>query len=225
MPKRLWLLRQRPRQTLRSNPLRSEGAPRRAVTRESLWFCAAILCLQRLMFGALLIAATAASAAHFPDNTPPRGDLASLLINVSRYATWPKSVAAKPLTVCIAHGGSDALIDTNSSHEWTVKGVPVSWMHISSPLQVGACSVVWLNADVRPAPRAWIAAVVDQPVLTVSNYADFTADGGIIGAYRVGPDWRFEINLEALQRSKINIAAVALRLSQRPQAAAGGAKP
>jgi len=45
----------------------------------------------------------------------------------------------------------------------------------------------------------------------------FTADGGIIGAFRVGPDWRFEVNLEALQRShiNINIAAVALRLSQK----------
>lgn len=70
----------------------------------------------------------------------------------------------------------------------------------------------------RPAPRAWIAAVTNQPILTLSNYADFTADGGIIGAYRVRPDWRFEVNLEASQRSRINIAAVALRLSQKPRA-------
>ena len=60
----------------------------------------------------------------------------------------------------------------------------------------------------------------DQLILTLSNYADFTADGGVIGAYRVGPDWRFEINLETLQRSRINIAAVALRLSQKQRVTA-----
>ena len=79
---------------------------------------------------------------------------------------------------------------------------------------------MWLNSDVRPAPRAWIAAVTDQPVLTLSKYAAFTADGGIISAYRVGGDWRFEVNLETLQRSHINIAAVALRLSQKPRPSA-----
>jgi hypothetical protein len=42
-----------------------------------------------------------------------------------------------------------------------------------------------------------------------------------VGAYRVGTDWRFEINLEALQRTNLNIAAAALRLSQKPKAAPG----
>ena len=60
----------------------------------------------------------------------------------------------------------------------------------------------------------------DQPILTLSNYADFTADGGIIGAYRVGAHWRFEVNLEALQRLRLNVAAVALRLSQKPRVTA-----
>ena len=56
--------------------------------------------------------------------------------------------------------------------------------------------------------------------MTLSNFADFTADGGVVGAYRVGADWRFEINLEALQRTHLNIAAAALRLSQKPKSGA-----
>ena len=79
--------------------------------------------------------------------------------------------------------------------------------------------MVWLNFDVA-STRAWIAAFADQPILTLSNYSDFTADSDIIGAYRVGPDWRFEVNLEALQPSQINIAAVALRLDSKPRPSA-----
>jgi YfiR/HmsC-like len=177
-----------------------------------------------------VLVSTAAAAMQLSGAAPPQSDLAALLVNISRYAVWPKSAAVKSLTMCYAHGNSESPPEPRnaagqsinsgnsaaSSQEWTVKGVPVVWMQVASPQQVEGCSLLWLNADVRPAPRAWIAAVADRPVLTMSNYADFTADGGIVGAYRVGPDWRFEINLEALHRSRINIAAAALRLSQKP---------
>jgi hypothetical protein len=153
------------------------------------------------------------SAATFPAN-----DLAEFIVNIARYSSWPKAASPKSLAVCYAHGGGVPPASPISGQDWIVKGLQVTWRPISSPQEVAGCNIVWLNSDVRPAPRAWIAGVSDQPVLTLSNYADFTADGGIIGAYRVGPDWRFEINLEALQRSRINIAAVALRLSQKPRA-------
>ncbi len=152
--------------------------------------------------------------------TLPANDLAEFIVNIARYTSWPSTASPKSLTVCYAHGGAAPIASPISANDWTVKGISVNWLAISSPQQVAGCNIVWLNSDVRPAPRAWIAAVTDQPVLTLSNYADFTADGGIIGAYRVGTDWRFEVNLEALQRSHINIAAVALRLSQKPRTSA-----
>ncbi len=113
--------------------------------------------------------------------------------------------------------GNRANCDRSSTKR---EGSPLVWQASNAPLQATGCNIVWLNSDVRPAPREWLKAVNDQPILTLSNYADFTADGGVIGAYRVGPDWRFEINLEALQRSRINIAAVALRLSQKQRVTA-----
>jgi YfiR/HmsC-like len=170
----------------------------------------------------LVAVALAASGPVWPAQatatTLPAADLAEFIVNIARYTSWPKAAAPKSLTVCYAHGGAAPATAPISGQDWNVKGVPVTWVPISSPRQVAGCNIVWLNSDVRPAPRAWIAAISDQPVLTLSNYADFTADGGIVGAYRVGSDWRFEINLEALQRSRINIAAVALRLSQKPRA-------
>ena len=158
--------------------------------------------------------ATAAAAASLS------GDLADFLVNIARYTSWPKAATPKSLTICYAHGGSLPPTATTADHAVNVKGIPVIWQAISAPRQTAGCNIVWLNSDVRPAPREWLNALTDQPILTLSNYADFTADGGIIGAYRVGHDWRFEVNLEALQRSRINIAAVALRLSQKQRATA-----
>ena len=172
----------------------------------------------------LLVAAVPPSSAQSAA-TLPANDVAELIVNIAHYSSWPKAASPKSLTVCYAHGGAAPVAAPISANDWTVKGVAVNWLAISSPGQMTGCNMVWLNFDVRPSPRAWITAVADQPILTLSNYADFTADGGIIGAYRVGPDWRFEVNLEALQRSKINIAAVALRLAQKPRPSAAVGAP
>ena len=148
----------------------------------------------------------------------PSSDVADFMVNIARYTSWPKAATPKSLILCYAHGGALQTVATSAvaaDHVSNVNGIPVVWQVVNTPRQTAGCNMVWLNADVRPAPREWLHTANDRPILTLSNYADFTADGGIIGAYRVGSDWRFEINLEALHRSRINIAAVALRLSQK----------
>ncbi len=182
--------------------------------------------LAALRVAALSLLMVALPVASQPPATPavasasPSADIADFIVNIARYTSWPKAATATSLTICYAHGGALAISSIATDQASSVKGIPVVWQAINAPLQATGCNIVWLNSDVRPAPREWLKAVNDQPILTLSNYADFTADGGIIGAYRVGPDWRFEVNLEALQRSRINIAAVALRLSQRQRLAA-----
>lgn len=172
----------------------------------------------------LFVFALAAQAVAQPVSAPPQapGELADFIVNIARYTSWPKPIPPTTLTICYATGGGEAITGATIDSDRMVKGVAIKWLLIASPQQMPGCNAVWLYSDVRPAPRAWIAAVVDQPVLTMSNYADFTADGGILGAYRVGSDWKFEINLEALHRSRLSIAAVALRLSQRPPTVASG---
>lgn len=167
--------------------------------------------------GALgLLASTTALA------SPGNGDVAEFIVNFVRYTAWPPDSARKMITVCYAHGGALTASAMTIEQPVTFKGYPLTWRPVSLPTQLAACDVLWLNADVRPAPREWLSAISDKPVLTISNYADFTADGGIVGAYRVGNDWRFEVNLEALQRARINIAAAALRLSQKPKPVVAG---
>lgn len=167
---------------------------------------------------AAMFCVLAAGTAHAADGS---GDLSDLILNLSRYTSWPASPTRKQLTVCYAHGGAMTTSALVTDQNVSIRGLPVQWRQIATPAQIPGCMVLWLNADVRPAPRDWLAVAADQPILTLSNYADFTADGGVVGAYRVGADWRFEINLEALQRTHLNIAAAALRLSQKPKAAPG----
>jgi hypothetical protein len=162
--------------------------------------------------GALGLLASAPALA-----SPGSGDVAEFIANFVHYTAWPPDSSRKMIAVCYAHGGALAASAMTVEHPVSVKGYPLAWRLIGQPGQAPGCDVLWLNADVRPAPREWLSAISDKPVLTISNYADFTADGGIVGAYRVGSDWRFEVNLEALQRARISIAAAALRLSQKPK--------
>jgi len=154
--------------------------------------------------------------------SPGNGDVAEFIVNFVRYTAWSPDSTRRAINICYAHGGALAASAMVMGQPVMIKGYPVAWRPVGLPAQLPGCDVVWLNADVRPAPREWLNAVTDKPVLTISNYADFTADGGIVGAYRVGNDWHFEVNLEALQRARINIAAAALRLSQKPKPMAVG---
>jgi hypothetical protein len=150
------------------------------------------------------------------------GDVAELIVNFVRYTAWPADPARRTIAVCFAHGGALPAASMQLAQPATVRGLPLTWRQVSAPAQSATCDVLWLSADVQPAPREWLLAIPDKPVLTMSNYADFTADGGIVGAYRVGSDWRFEVSLEALQRARLNIAAAALRLSQKPKPVVSG---
>ena len=67
--------------------------------------------------------------------------------------------------------GNRANCDRSSTKR---EGSPLVWQASNAPLQATGCNIVWLNSDVRPAPREWLKAVNDQPILTLSNYADFT---------------------------------------------------
>lgn len=171
------------------------------------------------VFGFLLGAF--ATPPSWGDSIADSGDLSDFIVNIVRYTSWPGDAAIKGLTICFAHGGS--LSAPSASQASAIEGakprevrrLPVTWRQVVAPAQLSGCNILWLHADVRPAPREWLTVINDKPVLTLSNYADFTADGGIIGAYRVAGEWRFEISLEALQRSRLSISAVALRLSQK----------
>lgn len=182
------------------------------------------------VFGFLLGAFAAPPS--WGDSIADSGDLSDFIVNIVRYTSWPGDAAIKGLTICFAHGGS--LSASSASQASSIEGakprevrrLPVTWRQVVAPAQLSGCHVLWLHADVRPAPREWLAVINDKPVLTLSNYADFAPDGGIIGAYRVAGEWRFEISLEALQRSRLSISAVALRLSQkaRPSSSTGEAR-
>ena len=180
-----------------------------------------------LVFSFVLSAFSAPNVAS-ADGIAEASDLTDFIVNIARYTSWPGDVASKGLTVCFAHGGSlttTAAAATPTATGDTIREIrrqTVAWRQVSAPAQLPGCNIVWLHADVRPAPKEWLSALNDKPVLTLSNYGDFTADGGIIGAYKLAGEWRFEVSLEALQRSRLNIAAVALRLSHRfrPSAAA-----
>ena len=171
-------------------------------------------------------------SAALANSTADAGNLTDFIVNIARYTSWPGNVASKELTICVAHGGAfnspaasamatptptaTATILADPPRE--VRRLPITWRPITAPAEVPGCNIVWLDADVRPSPRQWLSALHGKPILSVSNYADFTADGGIIGAYRVEGEWRFEVSLEALRRSHLSISAFALRLSQRPRA-------
>lgn len=152
----------------------------------------------------------------------PEGELSDFIVSLVRYTVWPAQAIPpnRVLTICFTHGVGLEAPELDPGKDATVRGLTVRWRETRTPMELPGCSALWLDAEVQPAPKFWLAKIANSPVLTLSDHTDFTAEGGIIGAYRTGSEWRFEVNLEALRRSELSLAAAVLRLGQRPRYAA-----
>lgn len=196
---------------------------------------------QRRRFSALLsclaVVAAFASESELPRDTsaapsvaanaPARGSTApsgemqkpkstpELLVDFARYASWPAPRRRGNLVICMA-GNPLPLLDTTAAAQAQVKGFQsIEFIEVEAPIGSERCHVLWLAANVRPSPRAWIQSLPRADILTLSDHADFALDGGIVSAWQSQGDWRFEINMEALQRSGILLSASVLRLSRK----------
>ena len=153
MQQRLLRPRLKLRLIRRSDVASAEPQPPSTVARHPL------PCLRSRCFGANLTASSATlsiatlslwstqSAATLPAN-----DLAEFIVTIARYTSWQKAASPKSLTVCYVHGGAAPIASPISASDWTVKGLTVNWVLISSPQQVGG--VQHCLAELGRTPRS-----------------------------------------------------------------------
>lgn len=141
--------------------------------------------------------------------------LVEMLVDFARYAKWSGDRASGVFKLCfVGYTPTPAeLLAAKQSARRPFQSVEV--IEISNPAAARGCHVLWLAANARPAPRHWVSALPQPDTLTFSDHADFAVDGGVVAVWRDQSDWRFEINIESLQRSGVVLSASVLRLSRR----------
>lgn len=139
---------------------------------------------------------------------------AAFVYNFAKFVGWPADAlpSAAPLHVCIGDRGvADAF-------EQIVAGRPIG-QHPVVVLRVGpttplrACHVLYLGDLDVARSLAVLAIVRGAPVLSMSDFEQFTTLGGVAHLFVQDGKMRFAINVESAQRARLRLSSRLLNLA------------
>lgn len=169
-------------------------------------------CLHLMRLSALLwalVASSSASAATADENSVK----AAFLYNFLGFTEWPETVFPSketPFTLCTfaADGGLVQALATLTTK--TLYGRPIAVRPVASETDIAACNLLYIDSA-----GAATGPLLSMPagVLTVSDAADFTERGGMIGLIRNDNRFAFNINAQSASRAGLQFSAKLLRLA------------
>jgi hypothetical protein len=168
--------------------------------------------------GALLAFALLAGTALAGQQQDVERELkAAFLYNFAKFVDWPPEAfpePASPVTLCIL--GDDAV---GESLEAVVKGETLNDRRLvvrrpRDAQQARGCHVLFVGAAEKGRTSELLAALRGVSVLTVGDGGDFLKSGGMIRFFLEQNRVRFDINLDAAERSRLSLSSKLLRLAR-----------
>ena len=171
-------------------------------------------CLQQRMTTLLLIlllSAPVTGTADEAQHTEHRIKTA-FLYNFSRFTSWPEAALQDRSEFSLCTLGSILLgeqLDTLTGK--TVHSKTLVVKHFYRPAELVDCQLVFISQSNELAETLWI--LKELPILTVSDAAAFTEQGGIIQFELVNNKVRFRINVDAARAAGLTISSKLLSLA------------
>jgi hypothetical protein len=148
---------------------------------------------------------------------------AAYLFRFAQYVEWPVQPAAVPFVIAVSGADDVAAHLERLLPGMSVNGHRVVVRKVARAQDLGGVHILFVGADAFARTRTLRAQAVERPILIVTDHERGLDGGGVINFIEVDRNLRFEISLNAADRSglKINAAllAVAARVERRPQGA------
>jgi hypothetical protein len=165
----------------------------------------------RLTAGLLLLLLTG-RLAYASDTEPEDALKAVVVLNFLRYSTWPD--ATGPITVGMV-GRSSALAPFRQVLEGkSVNGRIIHLVEIKGVPEPRCCQVLYVASDQAARIRQSLAGARSAHILTIGENDKFLECGGAVNLFLVDGHISFEVNLEVLEGSGIEISSRLLHLGQ-----------
>jgi hypothetical protein len=172
--------------------------------------------LQSLTAGAVAIMLLQPMTAAAQDVTEPALK-AAFIYNFAKFTEWPADAiaAGAPFVFCVF---GDAAI--GEALERTVKGLTVGGhsiivsLHAPDARPPDGCHIAYVSRTTSNQTAKVLAGLRDASVLTISDLAGFTQMGGIAQFFFEHGRLRFDIQLAAAKRARLNISSKLLTLAR-----------
>ena len=137
------------------------------------------------------------------------------VLSFLRYSTWPDLPGTKePLTVGVLGRASFGRVLAAGLSGKTVNGRSVRLVHLASGDDPHCCQLIYFATSRKEEIYPWLQVAGTLPVLTLGETDKFLSYGGAVNLLLVDGHMGFEVNLQALKRSGVDISSRLLRLGQ-----------
>jgi hypothetical protein len=150
---------------------------------------------------------------------------AAFLFNFAHYVEWPADTfkdADSPLTYCIVGDDPFEGVLDQSLNAKSVGTRPLRVQHLKPPEHFQGCQIVFIGTNEKKRITAILETLKQSPILVVGESNHFIQQGGTVGFLSEENTVRFEVNLDAAQRARLNISATLLSVAKTVIDTAGG---
>jgi hypothetical protein len=148
---------------------------------------------------------------------------AAYLFRFAQYVEWPPLAADAPFTIAVSGAEEVAVHLERLLPTMTVNNRRVVVRRVTRAQELDGVQILFIGAQAFNRTRSLREIAIKKPILLVTEVQDGIDGGGVINFIEVNRNLRFEISLNAADRSglKINSAllSVAARVERRPQSA------
>jgi uncharacterized protein DUF4154 len=167
---------------------------------------------------AIMLAVLPCAPSSLPDQTNGEYQVkAAFLFHFAQFVEWPAETfpsANSPLKYCtIGDDPFRGALDETLKNK-TVGTRPLLVQHLTNPEQIAGCQILFIATTEKKQFGAALSKAGGHPVLSVGETEHFTSDGGMIGLFLEDNKVRFDINLQAAERSKLKISSRLLLLAK-----------
>ncbi|KAB0666591.1 YfiR family protein [Oryzomonas japonica] len=141
---------------------------------------------------------------------------AAMVFTMAKFVEWPAGALGDegtPLALCALGIGPFGQAVENLRGK-SIKGHPITVRQIFRTGEIGGCQILVINDSQRRQVRAATERAAQHGVLTIGDMPGFAKAGGVVGFVVQEGKVRFEINLEAAQKSGFMISSRVLKLAK-----------
>ena len=148
---------------------------------------------------------------------------AAYLFRFAQYVEWPDAPAGTPFVIAVSGADDVAVHLERLLPGMTVAGRQAVVRRVTRAQDLEGVHILFIGANAFARTRALRARAIEKPILVVTESENGIDGGAVINFIEVDRNLRFEISLNAADRSglRINSAllSVAARVERRPTGA------
>jgi len=172
----------------------------------------------------LLVAVAVFSASLSPAaQSPVEAEKAAYLFRFAQYVEWPPRSADARFVIAVCGADDVAAHLERLLPGMSVNGHQVVVRRITRADELDGVHILYVGTKAFSRTRTLRARAIERPILVVTDHARGLDGGGVINFLEVDRNLRFEISLNAADRSGLKIdsalLSVATRVERRPHGA------